>query len=121
MEKRAISLIIIGLICLMVLPCIPKVSGGEYPDFPKNKMIIIGHYSTVDEQESTGNSRDLHITCEKGDIVIIGGFWAKSGYSSWVYVRFIRDKYTHLHAPEFYGICRDGKIFGISYGEIYFY
>ena len=120
MEKGIIRIIIIGLICLMILPCIPLTSGEEYPDFPNNKMIMVGHYSTLDEQESKGISRDLNISCNQGDISVFVGKWSKSGYSSWYYVRFIRDKYTYFHAPTFFGICRDGQIFGISYGDFHY-
>lgn len=120
MERGIIRILVIGLICLFMLSCIPLSGGEEYPDFPKNKMILVGHYSTVDEQESKGISRDLYITCNQGEITVYIAKWWKSGYSSWGYGRHIYDKYTYFHAPAFYGICRDGQIFGISYGEIYF-
>lgn len=120
MEKGIIRIIVIGLICLLVVSCMPLVYGEEYPDFPKNKMVIVGRYSSLNEHESKGISRDLHITCNQGDITVYIAKWWKSGYSSWGYGRHIYDKYIHFHAPRFYGICRDGQIFGISYGEISF-
>jgi hypothetical protein len=93
---------------------------GEYPDFPKNKMFMVGHYMTVDEQESKGISRDLYITCDTGDISVFVAKWLKSGYSSWVFARHFSKEYTHFLAPEFFGICRDGQIFGITFGDLYY-
>jgi len=117
---KGFKVIIIGLIGLMLLLCIPLSSGEEYPDFPKNKMVLVGHYSIIDEQESKGISRDLCISCNQGDISVYIAKWWKCGYSSWDYARLIYDKYTYFHAPVFFGICRNGQIFGITYGDLYY-
>lgn len=90
---------------------------GEYPDFPKNKMVLIGKYSSIEEHDSPGISRSFEITCGKGDISVFGGEWKKSGYSSWVYVRFHSKEYVQIKVPKFIGICKDGQISGITFGD----
>lgn len=92
---------------------------NEYPDFPRNKMILIGNTNTV--VIKPGFPRSLNITCEKGDMLIFGGQWKKSGYSTPVYVRFSSKEYTHFIAPEFFGFYKDGHIFGITYGNFQFW
>ena len=92
----------------------------EYPDFPKNKMFMVGHFTTADEQESKGIFRDLYITCESGDISVFVAKWSKGGYSSWVFSRHFSKEYTYFHAPAFLGMCRDGQIIGITFGDLYY-
>ncbi len=132
-RKRAEMKIVCLSICFLILTTsmsivssndiIKKNKTGqldEYPNFPRNKMVMIGKYTNLEEQGSNGFSRRLNITCERGDIVVFGGQWRKSGYSSWVYVRFIRDNYSYFRVSNFFGVAGNGQIVGITFGDFYF-
>lgn len=90
-----------------------------YPNFPRDKIVMIGKYQTLEVQGIHGFSRKLKIICEEGDILIFGGQWQKSGYSSWYYVLLHSKEYIYFLLPSFVGICRDGKIYGMASGDFY--